>query len=73
MLPPGIRIALLPGSDPERFVIFDYPEKSKASGHITSNKHLLEWDLRATLETGGATNADIDATIAAARETAPPA
>ena len=68
-LPPGIRIALVPGSDPEEFVIFDFPEKSKVTGHMMSNRHLSESELRATLEAGGTTKADVDATIAIARTT----
>ena len=72
-LPPGIRIALVAGCDPEEYVIFDFPERSRSAGHLISRKHLSESELRATLDVGGATQSDIDAAIAVARTTPEPA
>jgi hypothetical protein len=68
-----MRIALVPGSAPEEFVIFEFPERSKTSGPTGSKQHLSESQLRATLDVGGTTQSDIDAIIAAARTTALPA
>jgi len=68
--PPGVGFGVVKGSDPEEFVAVEGPDHNQTHppGYMGRTSYFTEQELRDTLRRGGASDSDIDAVIAGARQ-----